>query len=146
MSLNESIVEDATLEWLGEQIRFAQTLTRPLPRGEEEDREAICRLNPAIPEEVWATVKNNLSVQTHRREAEPMSDEPLPNSEIILYQTEDGRTRIQCRFENETVWLTQALIGGAVRDWTSEHGQRAPEGHLCRRANCAGRQLFGNSE
>ncbi len=39
-----------------------------------------------------------------------MSDEPLPNSEIILYQTEDGRTRIQCRFENETVWLTQALL------------------------------------
>ncbi len=29
---------------------------------------------------------------------------------IILYQTEDGRTRIQCRFENETIWLTQALI------------------------------------
>jgi hypothetical protein len=39
-----------------------------------------------------------------------MSDEPLPNSEIILYQTEDGRTRVQCRFENETVWLTQALL------------------------------------
>ena len=39
-----------------------------------------------------------------------MSDEPLPNSEIILYQTEDGRTRIQCRFENETMWLTQAFL------------------------------------
>ena len=39
-----------------------------------------------------------------------MIDEPLPNSEIILYQTEDGRTRIQCRFENETVWLTQKLM------------------------------------
>jgi hypothetical protein len=39
-----------------------------------------------------------------------LSDEPLPPSEIILYQTEDGRTRIQCRFENETLWLTQALI------------------------------------
>jgi hypothetical protein len=39
-----------------------------------------------------------------------MSYEPLPNSEIILYQTEDGRTRIQCRFENETLWLTQAQI------------------------------------
>lgn len=39
-----------------------------------------------------------------------MSDEPLPNSEFILYQTEDGRTCIQCRFENETIWLTQALI------------------------------------
>jgi hypothetical protein len=40
-----------------------------------------------------------------------MSEEPLPNSEIILYQTEDGRTRVQCRFENETVWLTQKLMG-----------------------------------
>ena len=39
-----------------------------------------------------------------------MSDEPLPNSEIILYQTEDGRTRVQCRFENETIWLTQKLM------------------------------------
>jgi hypothetical protein len=39
-----------------------------------------------------------------------MSDEPLPESEIILYQTEDGRTRVQCRFENETLWLTQAQI------------------------------------
>jgi len=39
-----------------------------------------------------------------------MNDEPLPKSEIILYQTEDGRTRIQCRFVNENVWMTQALI------------------------------------
>ncbi len=39
-----------------------------------------------------------------------MTDEPLPQSEIILYQTEDGRTRIQCRLESETLWLTQAQI------------------------------------
>lgn len=32
------------------------------------------------------------------------------SSELLLYQTEDGRTRIQCRFEEETVWLTQALM------------------------------------
>ena len=25
----------------------------------------------------------------------------------LLSHTEDGRTRIECRFENETVWLTQ---------------------------------------
>ena len=35
---------------------------------------------------------------------------PAPGGEILLYQTEDGRTRIQCRFENETIWLTQAQI------------------------------------
>ena len=36
-----------------------------------------------------------------------MKNDPQPDSDLILYQTEDGRTRIQCRFENETVWLTQ---------------------------------------
>ena len=38
-----------------------------------------------------------------------MADE-LPQSEMILYQTDDGRTRIQCRFENESLWLTQKLM------------------------------------
>jgi hypothetical protein len=33
-----------------------------------------------------------------------------PRGELILYQTEDGRTRIECRFEGETVWLTQAMM------------------------------------
>jgi hypothetical protein len=39
-----------------------------------------------------------------------MKESEQPQSSIILYQTADGRTRIQCRFENETVWLTQALM------------------------------------
>ncbi len=39
-----------------------------------------------------------------------MADDAPPQSSIVLYQTEDGRTRIQCRFEDETIWLTQALI------------------------------------
>ena len=37
--------------------------------------------------------------------------EPLaPNNEFILYTTEDGKTRVECRFENETLWLSQALM------------------------------------
>lgn len=39
-----------------------------------------------------------------------MADQTPPQSSILLYQTEDGRTRVQCRFEDETIWLTQALI------------------------------------
>ena len=39
-----------------------------------------------------------------------MSDKALPQSEIILYQTEDGRTRLQVRLQDETVWLTQKLM------------------------------------
>ncbi len=33
-----------------------------------------------------------------------------PKSDLILYQTEDNRTRIEVRLENETVWLTQKLM------------------------------------
>ncbi len=29
---------------------------------------------------------------------------------VLLYQTEDGQTRVQCRFEGETLWLTQAQL------------------------------------
>ena len=39
-----------------------------------------------------------------------MSDAPKSNSELVLYLTEDGRTRIQCRLEHETVWMTQAQM------------------------------------
>jgi hypothetical protein len=41
-----------------------------------------------------------------------MNKEQPSHSELILYQTEDGQTRIECRFENENVWLTQALMAG----------------------------------
>ena len=31
-------------------------------------------------------------------------------SEIIIYQTEDGSTKIDVKFQDETVWLTQAQL------------------------------------
>ncbi len=34
----------------------------------------------------------------------------LPDSQIIIYQSDDGQTRIEVRLENETVWLTQSAI------------------------------------
>lgn len=35
-------------------------------------------------------------------------------SEIVLYQTEDGQSRIAVRLEGDTVWLTQ--VGDAHDD------------------------------
>ena len=32
------------------------------------------------------------------------------NNQIIIYQTEDGQTRVDVRMENDTVWLTQAQM------------------------------------
>lgn len=34
----------------------------------------------------------------------------LPNSQLLSYQTEDGRIKLDVRFEGETVWLTQPMI------------------------------------
>ncbi len=36
-------------------------------------------------------------------------DKP-PVSDLLIYQTEDGQTRIQVRLEEETVWLTQKVM------------------------------------
>ena len=32
------------------------------------------------------------------------------NSQIIIYQTEKGETKVEVRLQNETVWLTQKLM------------------------------------
>jgi len=48
----------------------------------------------------------------------------MANTNIILYQTEDGQTKIQTRLENETVWLTQeqmASLFGKARSTVTEH-------------------------
>lgn len=36
--------------------------------------------------------------------------EPLPNSQLLIYRTEDGRIKLDVRFEGETVWLTQPMM------------------------------------
>lgn len=64
--------------------------------------------------------------------------EDTPQSSIVLYQTEDGRTRIQCRFENETIWLTQAhmaeLFQKDVRTINEHLANVFEEGELGREA------------
>ena len=34
----------------------------------------------------------------------------LAHSEIVLYQTEDQKTRVEVRLENGTVWLSQKML------------------------------------
>lgn len=40
----------------------------------------------------------------------PKFSDDKPTGEIVIYQTDDGKTKIEVRFVNETVWLTQALM------------------------------------
>ena len=40
-----------------------------------------------------------------------MSDSmSVPPTEFLLYETEDGRTRVECRFVDDSLWLSQALM------------------------------------
>lgn len=61
------------------------------------------------------------------------------NSELIIYQTEDGQTKIQTRLENETVWLNQEQMAELFqRDRTviTKHiGNIFKEGELEERSN-----------
>lgn len=41
---------------------------------------------------------------------DPPVPEPLPRSQILFYQSEDGKSRIEVRLDEGTVWLSQALI------------------------------------
>lgn len=77
-TLNESIVEDAALEWfllrqgyggqVGEQTGIAPTLMPAISQREmEKEREAIRRLNLTIPEEARAAIKRYLRARFKRR-------------------------------------------------------------------------------
>ena len=80
MSLNEFTVESAALEWfgvLGYAIGHGPDLAHGEPTAErasfadvvrvERLREAIRRLNPAIPGRASAIDEESLSVKTHRQ-------------------------------------------------------------------------------
>jgi hypothetical protein len=61
------------------------------------------------------------------------------NSEILIYQTEDGQTKIETRLENETVWLTQEQISELFqrdRSVITKHiGNVFKEGELDEKSN-----------
>lgn len=47
-----------------------------------------------------------------------------PQGEFILFRSEDGQTRVECRFESDTLWLSQSSICelyGKAKATISEH-------------------------
>ncbi len=70
-----------------------------------------------------------------------MSDNPPEqSSSILIYQTEDGQTRIDVRLENETVWISQAgmaeLYQTTPQNITIHIGNIYEEGELILEATC----------
>jgi len=47
-----------------------------------------------------------------------------PQGEFVFFTSADGQTRVECRFESDTLWLSQAMIGelyGKAKATVSEH-------------------------
>ena len=54
----------------------------------------------------------------------PKFSDDKPTGEIVIYQTDDGRTKIEVRFVNETVWLSldqMAMLFGVDKSGISRH-------------------------
>ncbi len=68
------------------------------------------------------------------------SSEKSAKSEIILYQTDDGESRIQVRLEGGTVWLSQALMAELFlttpQNSTIHIGEIYKDGELSEGATC----------
>ena len=66
---------------------------------------------------------------------------PIPQGEVILYQTEDGQTGIDVQLKDETVWLTQAQMQelfGRERSVLTKHINNVfKEGELDKERVCA---------
>ncbi len=41
--------------------------------------------------------------------------------EVLLYQTEDGATRIEVRMEGETVWMTQGTMAELYQNHAAKY-------------------------
>ena len=51
---------------------------------------------------------------------------PAPAGEFLLYQTEDGHTRVECRFADATLWLSQAGMAVPRTDYGFDVRPRWP--------------------
>ncbi len=66
-----------------------------------------------------------------------------PGGEFLFYQMDDGRTRLQVRLEEETVWLTQKLMAELFQKDVRTINETSRTSS--RSANCRRIQLSGNS-
>jgi hypothetical protein len=68
--------------------------------------------------------------EKHKLKSNPKDSIKKPGGQFIIYETEDGRAKIDVRFDGETVWLNQelmALLFNKARRTIGEHIQNIYE-------------------
>ena len=73
-----------------------------------------------------------------------------PQGEFVLFRSEDGQTRVECRFESDTLWLSQSsiaeLYGKDVRTINEHLVNIFSEGELAQNATIRKFRLEGNRQ
>ena len=72
------------------------------------------------------------------------SETPPPGGQFLVYQTEDGKLKIDVRFEGETVWLTQQHMAELFQTTKQNIGQHLQK-HLRRGRTGRRIQLYKES-
>ena len=79
---------------------------------------------------------NPLAIQSSKSRKSEFMEE----NKIVIYQTDDGQTKIDVRLENETLWLTQAqmaiLFDKTPQNITMHIRNAYKEGELDMEATC----------
>ena len=68
----------------------------------------------------------------------------MPENKVIIYTANDGKTKIDVKLEEETLWLTQAQMCELYQ--TSKSNVSEHIKHIFEEGELAKRQLFGISE
>jgi len=59
-----------------------------------------------------------------------VSDENAQSNQVLVYQAENGKIRVEVRFERETVWLSQAQLADLYQT-TAQHIREIYEDEEC---------------
>lgn len=66
------------------------------------------------------------------------------NNDFLIYQTEDGKTKIDVRLENETVWMTQKVISELYQKGVNTINEHIK--NIKQKVNLKKIELFGKTE
>jgi hypothetical protein len=86
--------------------------TTPPSKTSKEQVKMLIRGRFSVDRVAWITKlrMTRRSLRGNGEELWSMGQEDEPTGEMVVYQSQDGTTRGECRFADETRWLSQSLI------------------------------------
>jgi len=78
-----------------------------MTKAKYKDEESLRKAKEKLPDLEFRRMKNGEVVVAKKRKAETGKIKTDKTNQIIIYNTENGETKIEVRMKDETVWLSQ---------------------------------------